>query len=200
MFTYQDRMSGPEAVSYTEFKAEVTNKNVKEVFARGDTIQGALKKAAPLPDQQDRTYDRFTTERPTFATDDLLAELTGGGSHRPGQAARAGTRGLDEFAVLDRAAVIAVRVLLLDVPAPAKRDGRRDSRRARRKPVDPETVRVTFEDVAGIDEVEAEINEVVDFLRDPAKYRRLGARAPKGVLLDRGARDRQNTAGPGDRR
>src|SRR6187402_1055877 len=52
-----------------------------------------------------------------------------------------------------------------------------------RKPIDPETVRVTFEDVAGIDEVEAEINEIVDFLRDPAKYRRLGARAPKGVLL-----------------
>ena len=46
-----------------------------------------------------------------------------------------------------------------------------------------ETVRVTFDDVAGIDEVEAEINEVVDFLRDPEKYRRLGARAPKGVLL-----------------
>ena len=52
MFTYQDRMSGPEAVSYTEFKSQVASKNVKEVFARGDTIQGALKKAAPLPDQQ----------------------------------------------------------------------------------------------------------------------------------------------------
>ena len=49
--------------------------------------------------------------------------------------------------------------------------------------VDPETVRVTFDDVAGIDEVEAEINEVVDFLKDPDKYRRLGARAPKGLLL-----------------
>src|SRR5947199_4877914 len=49
--------------------------------------------------------------------------------------------------------------------------------------VDPESVRVTFDDVAGIDEVEAEINEVVDFLKDPGKYRRLGARAPKGVLL-----------------
>ena len=51
--------------------------------------------------------------------------------------------------------------------------------------VDPETVRVTFDDVAGIDvdEVEAEINEVVDFLKNPGKYRRLGARAPKGVLL-----------------
>src|SRR4029453_12568288 len=53
----------------------------------------------------------------------------------------------------------------------------------KQKRVDPETVRVTFEDVAGIDEVEAEINEVVDFLKDPEKYRRLGARAPKGVLL-----------------
>jgi cell division protease FtsH len=52
-----------------------------------------------------------------------------------------------------------------------------------RKPIDPESVRVTFADVAGIDEVEAEINEIVDFLRDPEKYRRLGARAPKGVLL-----------------
>jgi len=49
--------------------------------------------------------------------------------------------------------------------------------------VDPETVRVTFDDVAGIDEVEAEINEIVDFLKNPGKYRRLGARAPKGVLL-----------------
>jgi cell division protease FtsH len=55
------------------------------------------------------------------------------------------------------------------------------SRRQNR--VDPETVRITFDDVAGIDEVEAEINEVVDFLKDPEKYRRLGARAPKGVLL-----------------
>jgi cell division protease FtsH len=53
----------------------------------------------------------------------------------------------------------------------------------KQKRVDPETVRVTFDDVAGIDEVEAEINEVVDFLKDPGKYRRLGARAPKGVLL-----------------
>ncbi len=47
----------------------------------------------------------------------------------------------------------------------------------------PRRVRVTFADVAGIDEVEAEIDEVVDFLRDPEKYRRVGARAPKGVLL-----------------
>jgi cell division protease FtsH len=54
---------------------------------------------------------------------------------------------------------------------------------SKRKPVNPEDVRVSFDDVAGIDEVEAEISEVVDFLRNPDKYRALGARAPKGVLL-----------------
>ena len=54
LFTYQDRMSKPQAVAYTEFKAEVAAKNVAEVFARGDTIQGALKKPAALPG--DRLY------------------------------------------------------------------------------------------------------------------------------------------------
>src|SRR5581483_10516170 len=42
---------------------------------------------------------------------------------------------------------------------------------------------VTFHDVAGVDEAEAELVEVIDFLRDPKKYGRLGGRMPKGVLL-----------------
>jgi ATP-dependent Zn protease len=42
--------------------------------------------------------------------------------------------------------------------------------------VDPESVRVTFDDVPGIEEVEGEVLEIVDFLRDPERYRRLGAR------------------------
>lgn len=43
--------------------------------------------------------------------------------------------------------------------------------------------RVTFDDVAGVDEAKAELQEVVDFLKDPEKYSRLGAHVPKGVLL-----------------
>src|SRR6185295_19147372 len=53
VLTFQDQQNGPEAVSYTEFKAEVAKKNVAEVFARGDSIQGALKRAVPVPDQKD---------------------------------------------------------------------------------------------------------------------------------------------------
>jgi len=49
--------------------------------------------------------------------------------------------------------------------------------------VDSEKVKVTFADVAGIEEVKDELSEVVDFLKNPRKYQKLGARIPRGVLL-----------------
>jgi cell division protease FtsH len=181
--TMQDRLNGPRSVSYTEFKTQVSSKNVAEVFARGDSIQGSLKKAVPLPSQKDRTYQQFTTERPTFASDDLLKELT------ESQSTVRATPLVRERGLLTNILVSMAPFLLLvgfylwmfKRQKAAMGGGLLGG--APKKPVDRETVRVTFEDVAGIDEVEAEINEVVDFLRNPEKYRRLGARAPKGVLL-----------------
>ncbi len=182
IFTLQDRLAGPEAVSYTEFKAEVAKKNVQEVFSRGDTIQGMLKKPAPLPGEPARTYQQFTTERPTFAADDLLVELAAG------NAAVRATPLVKERGILFNLLISIAPFLLLGAFYVWMFKRQRGAMGglmggAPRKPVDPETVRVTFEDVAGIDEVESEINEVVDFLRDPGKYRQVGARAPKGVLL-----------------
>ena len=55
--------------------------------------------------------------------------------------------------------------------------------RSQARRVDPETIRVTFADVAGIDEAKAELSEIVDFLRSPERYGRLGGRMPHGVLL-----------------
>jgi cell division protease FtsH len=183
VLTIQDRLSGPQPVPYTEFKTQVAKKNVAELFARGDSIQGQLRNAAPVPGEQDRTYQQFTTERPTFASDDLLAELTDGGA-----AVRA-TPVVQQRGILTNL-LMSFAPLLLLVAFWVWMFRRQQGAMAggllgggQQKRVDPETVRVTFDDVAGIDEVEAEINEVVDFLKDPEKYRRLGARAPKGVLL-----------------
>ncbi len=182
ILTIQDRLSGPEAIPYTEFKAQVDSHNVGEVFARGDSIEGQLKEDAPVPGTDGRTYRQFTTERPTFASDDLLAELTDGGA-----IVRA-TPIVQQRGILTNLLMSFAPLLLLVGfwVWMFRRQGMAGGGmvgRAAQTRVDPETVRVTFDDVAGIDEVEAEINEVVDFLRNPEKYRRLGARAPKGVLL-----------------
>ncbi len=182
MLTVQDRLSGPQPVPYTEFKTQVTSKNVGEVFARGNSIEGQLKQAVPFPGRKDRTYQQFTTERPTFATDDLLRELTEGGA-----TVRA-TPLVQQRGFLTNL-LISLAPLLLLVAFYAWMFKRQQGAMGallgggKQRRVDPETVRVNFDDVAGIDEVEAEINEVVDFLKDPGKYRRVGARAPKGVLL-----------------
>ena len=55
--------------------------------------------------------------------------------------------------------------------------------RSQARRVDPAKIRVTFDDVAGIDEAKAELTEIVDFLRTPDRYERLGGRMPHGVLL-----------------
>jgi cell division protease FtsH len=55
--------------------------------------------------------------------------------------------------------------------------------RSRARRYEPGRETVTFADVAGIDEAKQELTEIVDFLRDPDKYRRLGGRIPRGVLL-----------------
>ena len=55
--------------------------------------------------------------------------------------------------------------------------------KSRAKPFIKGKQKATFADVAGVDEAKQELKEVVDFLKNPQKYRRLGARTPKGVLL-----------------
>ena len=49
--------------------------------------------------------------------------------------------------------------------------------------VEPEKVKITFDDVAGVEEVKEELKEIVDFLRNPRRFQKIGARIPRGVLL-----------------
>ena len=61
--------------------------------------------------------------------------------------------------------------------------GRIPALETKTREVDPESVPVTFDDVAGVDEAKEEVKEIVDFLREPERFAAIGGRIPKGVLL-----------------
>jgi cell division protease FtsH len=61
--------------------------------------------------------------------------------------------------------------------------GRIPALESKMREADAETMTVTFEDVAGVDEAKEEVKELVDFLRDPGRFKAIGGRIPKGVLL-----------------
>ncbi|TPV47583.1 ATP-dependent zinc metalloprotease FtsH [Pseudarthrobacter phenanthrenivorans] len=186
IFSFQDRASVPVTVPYSEFKSQVQSNNVAEVFSRGDTIEGKLRQERPLPATEGQPYTDFVTERPTFADDNLLSAL------EANNVTVRATPLVQERGVLLNLLIsiapIALLVLfylwLFKRQAGMFGSGGFGSLGGKKfRPVDPGNIRVTFKDVAGIDEVEAEISEVVDFLKGPGKYQAIGARPPKGVLL-----------------
>lgn len=173
-------------IAYTEFSKQVTSGNVSKIYSKGDAIQGQLKKEAKVPGSDDK-YTKFETQRPAFADDNLWAELVKDDvtvTAEPVVQQRSFLANL----LISLAPMLLLVVLWVFI---ARRMSRGMGggmggfgRKAPPKPVELEgSKRTTFKDVAGIDEVEGELNDVVDFLKNPQAYRKMGARMPGGVLL-----------------
>jgi len=181
-------------VPYTFFKQQVLAGNVSEITSRGEDIQGLFKQAVPDPNpatptpagQAAPTYTKFATIKPAFEDTQLLPLL-----ERNNVVITAKPLDAPRSALLTFLLSFGPTVLLLGgflwLSARAAKTASGGlfgigASRAKRYDITDET-RVTFADVAGIDEVEAELAEIVDFLREPEKYQRLGGSIPKGVLL-----------------
>ncbi|MEE1768644.1 ATP-dependent zinc metalloprotease FtsH [Streptomyces sp. JV185] len=173
-------------IAYTEFSKQVTSGNVSKIYSKGDAIEGQLKKEAKVPGS-DEKYTKFVTQRPAFADDNLWAELVKDDvtvTAEPVVQQRSFLANL----LISLAPMLLLVVLWVFI---ARRMSRGMGggmggfgRKPPPKPVELEGAkRTTFKDVAGIDEVEGELNDVVDFLKNPQAYRRMGARMPGGVLL-----------------
>jgi len=191
----------PVSVPYTLFKAEVERGNVEEVYGKGESISGTFitpvkwpKDTAtttrPLGGQRPSEVKHFVTILPAFADtrlEDLLLE------HEVEISAEPIVEETSPFlsflymfgpALLIIAMYIWVFRRMRQGPLGGGMGGLTGLGKSNVRRFDKETdKRVTFDDVAGIDDAEDELVEIVDFLKDPEKYTRLGGAAPKGVLL-----------------
>jgi cell division protease FtsH len=173
-------------VPYTLFRAQVEAGNVTSVTGIEDAIDGQFKNPVRVPvDGQEQEVTRFSTRRPEFAADDNLWELLTEKNVEVSAEPPPGPSLLERVLLGFGPTLLLVGLfVLLARRAAGGASGLTGIGRSRARRYEPETgKRSTFADVAGIDEVEDEVAEIVDFLRNPDRYRRLGAMVPKGVLL-----------------
>lgn len=201
----------PVMVPYTLFKEEVDKNNVQAIFSRGETITGSFKEAIVYPDttkepkseDQSQTADKqffkkdkkaksvtsFITTLPSFLDPGLEAFLIDHNVEISAKPINEERSPLARFLLSFGPGLLIIVFYIWLFRRAAQTSGGMGGgimgigkSKARRYDQEKDT-KVSFDDVAGIDEAENELVEIVDFLRDPQKYTRLGGSAPKGVLL-----------------
>jgi cell division protease FtsH len=165
------------------FLQQVRADNVTAVTSTASELQGQFLHATRPPGAS-TTSTRFVTEIPSFANTNQLSQLLQ--QHNVTVNAKPLDTGgpIWEQLLLGFGPTIILLLLLFFIfrrmsgSRVAGKLGRASARR-----YEPGHETVTFTDVAGIDEAKQELTEIVDYLRDPEKYRLLGGRIPRGVLL-----------------
>jgi cell division protease FtsH len=165
-------MQSSEAISYSEFKQAVRDGRVQEVTVAQDRVRGTLK----APPQGTRPFTAVRIEDPK-----LLEDLERHGVKYRGEVA---SRWVGEVLgwVIPLIVLVALWTFFFRRMGGAE-GGVMSFARSKAKIYADDDVKVRFGDVAGVDEAEDELREIVEFLKNPKKYTSIGGRIPKGVLL-----------------
>ena len=171
-------------IPYTPFfLQQVRAGHVDQITSKGTAIQGTF--TQPVQFESRKPTTKFKTEIPAFANDNALAALL----QQKGVVVNA--QPLDTGSPWWQSLLLGFGPTILFVlllfwlyrRAGSMQNILGSFGRSRARRYEATGDRITFADVAGIDEAKEELSEVVDFLRHPDKYRRLGGRIPRGVLL-----------------
>ncbi len=171
------------------FLNQVQAGEVKSISSTGDTVDGtfASKIRYPASDKEATPTTLFSTEVPSFwSTGELTDLLRQKGVEVNAKSTVQSTSLLVELLLGFGPTLLIVGLFVLLARRATAGGGMGalgSFGRSQARRVDPESIRVTFDDVAGIDEAKSELTEIVDFLRRPERYQRLGGRMPHGVLL-----------------
>src|SRR3984893_8096017 len=163
------------SIPYSEFKSLLKNGKVAEVAISDQTLRGTLTEATG----SDPKSKQFTTTR--VEDPKLTEELEAKGVKYTGEVANRWVADLLSW-IIPAIFFIAIWGFFFRRMGGAE-GGVMSFARSRAKIYADDEVKVRFTDVAGVDEAEDELKEIVEFLKNPKKYTNLGGRIPKGVLL-----------------
>jgi cell division protease FtsH len=169
----------PEELSFTEFSRQLEAGNVAEVtIIDGKRIEGELRQ--PIP-KDEKSVQEFYSLLPIRDSELIMERLEA--ANIPITAEEAGQNWwIMLLGVLPWLLIIGLWIFMLrSMQAGGSKAFQFGKSKARLLTGD--TPKVTFADVAGADEAKSELQEIVEFLKDPQKFSRLGGRLPKGVLL-----------------
>lgn len=176
VFSGFDKSSEPDSLNYSEFVTAVSENQVASVEIDGEQITGEKKNGSA-----------FETIRPAVADEQLMPLL------RENQVEVQGTAPKRQ-SVLMQLLIASFPILLIiglflffmrnmQGGAGGKGGGPMSFGKSKAKMLTEDQIKVNFEDVAGCEEAKEEVVEVVEFLRDPDKFTKLGATIPRGILM-----------------
>ena len=160
-----------QPLAYTDFMAQVESGEIKEVTIKGQQVTGKFIDGRSLV---------------TYAPDDpsLISKLESNGVRITAQPSDEGSPTLWSVLISWFPMLLLIGVWIFFMRQMQSGGGKAMGfGKSRARLLTEKTGRVTFEDVAGIDEAKQELEEVVEFLKDPQKFQRLGGKIPKGCLL-----------------